>query len=76
MDRAAALFKMGELKGGTRSSATTSAITPAAMAGWRGPPRVALTTAGPGIPPDIVRRWDIERRRQAKVIRDLKRASA
>jgi hypothetical protein len=29
-----------------------------------------------GIPPDIVRKWDIERRRQAKVIRTLARAPA
>ena len=29
-----------------------------------------------GIPPDLVRKWDVERRRQAKVIRSLTRVKA
>ena len=40
-----------------------------------GAPRATLTTAGPH-PADLVRKWDVERRRQAKVIRSLTRVKA
>ena len=87
--QAAALYAMGELAGAeldqvmgewrqTYEHALRSGFSyNNGAGGWRegGAARRAYYRWA-GIPPDVVRKWDIERRRQAKVIRTLARAPA
>jgi hypothetical protein len=87
--QAAALYRMGELAGAELDQVMAEwrqryehGLTPgfrynAGADGWlQGAAARRAHHRWAGIPPDIVRKWDIERRRQAKVIRTLARAPA